>query len=214
MKRPIPTKQLLIELSGNDKTLIASMHHGLYELSLKDFYSNLDLEELLVFAASSWKAREKDFNAFSYSIKNLDVYELFDKVFDIGYKWLNKYKNISEELDNKYNKLNPFNGKNLRSRLEEIDKDKAGLLKDRLGETVNEYVFEIQYYERKMQRGEDNYKLEIMNFFGKYPNKKLIVPGFASEIARIISGYPRDYIDYKGTGEKDTKILEQDYSLF
>lgn len=99
MERPKPTQQLLIELCGENQGLIGSLHHGLYEVSLKDFYPYLDLDELVAFATSSWKSRES-----RQEIGSGSVYDIFNQVFKIGFPWLNKYKKISPDLREKHEK--------------------------------------------------------------------------------------------------------------
>ena len=194
MKRPKPTKNLLMQLGRENSDLLGCMHHGLYEMPLKNFYPSLDLEELLVFVASSWRGRERNSDEFSNFVKDSNIYDIFKKVFKNGYHWLNKNKMLAGESLNEYKKLNPFNVKYFRERLEIIDKSHFERLKENLMEIVNTYVFPIQYDEIKKLRDGDNYKLEIMDFFKRaYPKKEIMIPGFASEIAKIISNYPQEY---------------------
>ncbi len=195
MERPTPTKQLIIELCGEDLNLINSAHHGLYETSLNNFYPCLDMDETIAFAASSWKSRERNHYSFTKKIESADIYEIFTEVFKIGVPWLKKHKNVSEDLRTKYERLNPFKGDNLRERLGEVSAVAGDILRQQLLEEVNEYVFECQYHDRKMARGGDNHKLELMHFQPVYPNKKNIVSNFASEIVRMFSTkYPAEYI--------------------
>ena len=194
-KRPAPTKQLLIELTGSNQDFISSVHHGLYETPLNAFYPHLDLDETIAFAASSWKSRQKDpcfFKNLNFRVGE-DIHRLFSAVYEIGFPWLNKHKDVSDELRKKYDRSNPFNGRNLKQRLERVDPVGITRLKERLKEEVNDYVFECQYYNTKMARGGDNYKLEIMGFQPVYPKRGVIVPNFASEIARIFRNYPDSY---------------------
>jgi hypothetical protein len=191
MERPKPTKQLLIELCGNNQGLISSCHHGLYEASLAEFYPHLDLDETVAFAASSWKSRQVSPTELADFLgSQVEAYDLFSEVFKIGFPWLNKSRDISPELKQKYEKLNPFDGKDLRARLESVQPEKVEKLKERLRDRVNNYVFECQYQDAKMARGGDNYKLVPMHFQAVYPRKGKIVPAFASEVARMISQYP------------------------
>ena len=192
MERPAPTKQLLIEICGGNQGLISSIHHGLSESPLNQFYPVLDLDEVIAFAASSWKSREKDQQGFANTINRLpNAYALFSEVYKIGFPWLNKRKNVSLGLKPKYDLLNPFSGKDLGDRLGMVDTEDVEELKKRLLEPACEYVFQIQYHQRKMERGGDNYNLIVMNFQSVYPKAGVIVPKFASEIVRIISRYPR-----------------------
>lgn len=193
MERNKPTKQLFIELCGGNQGLIESIHHGLVETPLDALYPYLDLDEVLAFEASSWKTREKDMASFSDFVKSAEIYDIFSKVYEIGFPWLNKHKNISEKSAERYTKLNPFGSKNLRSRLGGVKAEDIENLKKRLQEGVNEYVFECQYQEAKRMRGGGNYKLEIMNFQNVYPKSGKIVPAFASQNARMLSEYPTGY---------------------
>ena len=192
-ERPKPTKQALIELCGGNQGLIGSLHHGLYEADLSNFYPHLDLDELVAFAASSWKSRENDIYSFSDFVKSFDAYEIFNKVFEIGLPWLNKHKKISQELILKYGRLNPFKGKDLKKRLEGISIENVEHLKKELQEGINKYVFECQYQDAKMKQHGENIGIKIMEFQPVYPNKETTVPNFAAEIARIISHYPQGY---------------------
>jgi len=196
MERPLPTKQLLIELCGGNQTLISSVHHGLYETPLGPFYPHLDLEELIAFAASSWKSREKGESLIEETTYNLfsnTAYEIFSNIKIIGQRWVNKYKNISPELQTKYKRLNSFQGERLEERLSRVDPKNVDNLKTALLEGVNEYIFECQYEKRKRSRSRGNYKLEIMHFQPVYPKKGVIIPNFAAEIRRIIAKFPREY---------------------
>ena len=194
MKRPKPTKQLIIELCGENQGLIEALHHGLYETSLANIYPHLDLDEAAAFAASSWKTRDKSPYFFEHDITpTTNLHDIFSQVYIIGFSWLNKNKEISDRLRPLHEKLNPYKGKDLRARLQRADSDTVEKLKKGLKETVNEYVFECQYQDKKMQRDGDNYKLVPMRFQAVYPRKGKIVPAYGSEIARLISKYSTEY---------------------
>lgn len=191
--RPKPTKQLLIELCGGNQGLIGSVHHGLSEVPLNEFYSNLNLNETIAFAAGSWDTRHRSVHNLGQNIDARSVYDIFSEVFVVGMPWLNGSKRISPELQGKYGHLNPFQGRNLRERLQRVPPEAVKKLKQRLSEEVNEYVFDCQYQGRKAARGGDNYKLEVMHFQNAYPKSGRIVPAFAVEVARMISAYPGQY---------------------
>jgi hypothetical protein len=189
--RPKPTRQLLTELCGGNQGLISAAHHGLVETPLDQFYPNLDLDEVVTFAASSWKSRDiKDIDSSSF-LDNAGLYDLFSQVYAIGMPWLKKHRRISYEKREEHSSLNPFGGMDLRRRLAAIPRDAEDKLREQLKQGTTEYVFECQYRERKMQRGGDNYKLEIMSFQNAYPREGRIVPAFVAEVTRILSGYPR-----------------------
>ena len=194
MKRPKPTKQLILDVTGENQALISSLHHGLYETSLRNFYSVLDFDELVAFAASSWKARERRTLSPHLLVPNEDVYNLFSTVYQIGFPWLNKHKYLSSEaIRKKHKKMNPFQKRDLEDRLHQVSPEAVQHLKRQLQEPVNEYVFECQYHQRKAARGGDNHRLEIMTFQNVYPKRGKIVPAYASEISRMVSRYTQEH---------------------
>lgn len=194
MQRPKPTAPLLIELSGNNNGLISSLHHGLRETPLQEFYPVLDLDELVAFAASSWKGREQRYSQLTRLLSShAEAYEMFSEVYRIGFPWLNKYKDISPANRVKHERLNPFQGKFLQDRLTQVDPSAVEQLREKLAEPVSEYVFECNYYQRKKERDGDNYKLEVMTFQTVYPRREKIVPLYAQEIARMLKKYSTNY---------------------
>jgi len=194
MEREAPTKKLLIELSGGDESLISSLHHGLFEAPvLANFYPHLNLDELVVFAAQSWEFRSERDAEFLHLLQSQNsIYDIFNYVNNSGFSWLNGNKSISDESKPKYERLNPFKGKNLKDRLERVDEKFQRTLRDRLKEDVDEYVFESQYQRRKSARNGDNKGLVVMNFQPVYPqkNREKRVEGYVLGIHRLLSAYP------------------------
>lgn len=190
-ERPQPTGPLITEVCGgsNYQGLIESLHHGLEETpALKQFYPHLDFDELVAFAASSWKSREKNHRHFSrHSATN--IYDLFSQVYTIGFPWLNKYKAVSPEQQVKHEKLNPFQGRDLEERLNEVEPTAVAQLIKQLQEEPLIYIFRCQYYERN----EFDDKRVVMDFQNVYPKRGRIVPAYATEIARILQEYPQEY---------------------
>ena len=79
MERPKPTRNLILNECGNDQTLISSLHHGLRETSaLNTIYPFLNFDDLVVFAASSWKTREQKDLYFAHLATNAGIYAIFD----------------------------------------------------------------------------------------------------------------------------------------
>jgi len=200
MERPKPTGKMIEAVCGADRTLIESLHHGLNETpALRDFYPVLDFKELVAFAASSWKSRQKGDRGLIGAMRNGNLYDLFSEVFRIGTPWVNKH--ISDLVDSGntygkiYNELNPFNGKGLEERLKIISGDSKDRLFEQLAEEPSTYVFECDYQHEKELRGGDNHKLELMSFQNVYPNKEKIVPAYTAEIARILKEYPTAYLE-------------------
>jgi len=193
-KRPKPTISLISDVCGKNHILTESLHHGLAELNaLAEFYPWLNLDELVAFAASSWKARSKNDQNVLSVFGNHAVYDIFSSVFRIGFPWLYKYRRISEKKKQQYEKLNPFNNENLQVRLQQVDSVAIEQLRHQLQEPVSEYVFECQYEEAKKKRRGDNHRLVNMDFQLAYPRKGKIVPAYAKEIAKIISTFPQEY---------------------
>lgn len=192
-ERPKPTKQLMIELCGGRSYLIGSVHHGLFEVPLNGFYPNLDLNEAVAFAAGSWDIRNASVHNLRQNIDNRDIYDLFSEVLARGMPSLNGSRQISPEMREKYERLNPFHGRDLRMRLQRVPSEAVKELKGRISEETSEYVFECQYNDRKAARGGDNYRLQVMHFQNVYPKSGRIVPAFAAEVAGMISDYPRGY---------------------
>ena len=193
MQRPKPTKQLILELTGENQGLISALHHGLNETPMHDLYPYLDLDELVAFEASSWKSREATRDLFEGPVHLLDIYQLFSEVYKIGMPWLKKYSNISKEQEKLYRELNPFRGKDLKARLQNVNPEAVETLKEKLLESANKYVFESQYQREKMKQGGENIGIRIMEFQPVYPKKETIVPNFAKEISKMLSSYPTDY---------------------
>ena len=108
-------------------------------------------------------------------------------------KWLKKNKNIPEEHGLLHAVLNPFRGKDLKKRLQNVNPEAVETLKEQLLEPVNKYVFECQYQDAKMRQGGENIGIKIMEFQPFYPEKGKIVPNYAKEIGSILSFNPREY---------------------
>lgn len=191
VERSFPKSGLIMELCGRSAGLLSKFHHGLKEVPLDQFYPNLNLEELAVFAISSYDSRSKNPKAFS-DTEAKDVYEIFNDVFAKGYRALRSHENMSPENQATYNRLNPFRGRNLRERLDRVNPNEVDQLKIRLRKPAKKYVFECEFKDLKIAGG-DNTGLVIMGFMPYFPKKGEVAIGFAKEIARIMRDYPKDY---------------------
>jgi len=193
VKRPKPTKPLILEVCGGNQGLISSIHHGLHEVTLTDFYSNLNFDEALAFAAGSWLLRKERHRGFRQAVSSGEIYAVFSQAFNVGLPFLNAHKSVTKENSKKYGRLNPFPRGTLRTRFKRFSIDAEDSLRKRLLEDVKTYVFWCQYGDAKRARDGFNVGLEIMYFQNAYPKKGKIVPAFAAEVSRIIGKYPRDY---------------------
>ena len=212
MQRTKPTRNLLIEICAGDNPnyqgLIASAHHGLADCSLHDLYPFLDFDETIAFAASSRKSREKKERDFMKFLEGENLYNLFSHAYNIWIPWLRKNKRVSDENQSLYSKLNPYNGRNLRDRLSRVNSTCFSNLKRDLSTEPNEYIFECQYRDKKIEREGDNFGLVVMNFQNFYPKRDKIVPAFAAEIVRIISYYPKNLIDLEKTSNSPSRPIQ------
>ena len=195
LTRNVTSKKILLELTGYNSNLLGSIHHGLSETPLYNFSRILDINEMFAFLASSWKARQKNFDEFSNFVISSDVYDIFQKVFKIGMPWLNKYNNLSKEESIK---LNPYHGKKLRERIELVYPEAVESiegLKEALTTKVNKYIFEYQYNEGKRELNYDTSKLKIMTFQPYFPKKAKISLNYAKEISKILKTYNMSYLN-------------------
>ncbi|MBI2005226.1 MAG: hypothetical protein HYS80_00490 [Candidatus Aenigmarchaeota archaeon] len=165
----------------------------------------MDLDEVLAFAAASWLLRKYP-GSTMYSDPEMSVYELFRRSFNTelyvdGAKTPRHYQNIFQWLHSrtvptklkvKNEKLNPFGGKDLRTRLEKSDPETVQKLRFQLQEDPNEYVFEAGYHDVKRRRSGDNHKLVVMTFQPVFPKRDVIAPSYATEIVRTLRNYPRE----------------------
>ncbi len=208
MKRPNPTKPLIMEMTGGNQELLSCIHHGLSEIDFSKFYPVLDLKELLAFAGTSWKTRSLKPKYFNETLNNKDIYGIFNETYKIGLPWINKNKAISSKREKAYKKTNPFQDKNLEARLRSVNSVDVKDLKKQLSNPVHEYVFACNYHTRKMQRGGNNYRLHSMNFQNVYPKRGRIAPAYATEIAKLINKLPQEYIKSEETAVR-VKLKDQ-----
>lgn len=193
MQRPNPTKQLIMDITGGNTHLLECIHHGLFETNLSEVYKVLDLKELLAFAGGSWKRRSTE---SLYITKNKNLYDIFSSIYKNAMPWINENISITPKQKIKYKKTNPFKGKDLKSRLEQVDEERAEKLKESLVSPVHNYVFDCNYSAEKRRLG-TNYNLHSMGFQNAYPKRGRIGPAYASEIARMLKRYSQTYLDTK-----------------
>ena len=203
VKRPEPTSHLIMELCGGNTGLLSRFHHGMCETSLKDFYPSLNLDEVAAFKIGSYILRKENSEKFADS-KQDDIYYIFREAFNEGFPRLNTHKNIVKTAE-QYSKLNPF-GRNFRERVERVDPDAIILLKSRLAQPANKYVFECDYHDAKLSQEGDNSRIVVMHFQPYYPKREVIAPNFAKEIARILENYPQEY-----AAVQDQKPIQRAY---
>lgn len=196
MKRPQPTKQLVMELtSGRNgrSNLVRPAHHGLYETPLDGLYTNLNLDEVIAFAGASWQLRDGDLRSFAALVRSEDIYEIFSRVFQDGFRQLNGNKWISEEQRDLYEKLNPYKGRTLRERLERADPKAVETLIDRLQQDTNYYITEGQLNNAGEVRAGGNKRRVTMAFLPTHPKKGQTAQHYAAEVSNMLRSYPQEY---------------------
>lgn len=203
MQRPKPTKKLLYELCGGNESLLSSLHHGLVETPMYDFYPNLNLDELVVFESTSWALRRDELVDFIERILRAQhIHDVFKYALNQGFPWLNSNKGISPESQNLYEQLNPFKGRNLRERLGRVDRLDIEKLRENLQRAVSNYLFESKYHAMKkngVARGGGEIPVMIFqpsSAFGRDGKRQTeaIVNNYAAKNAEIISQYPTEYL--------------------
>ena len=194
--RPLPTNQIIAGIVSNDQRLAEAMHHGLAEIPLQDIYTFLDFDELLAFAAASWEIRNIDSRFFN---KNGDIYTMFNETYKNPlspykniWQWLNSRKRKDSKQKERYDRLNPFQGENLKERVQQIPSEEIERLHEKLQENIYDWIFECQYQDRKKMRDGNNTQIHIMNFQNVYPRSGRIVPAYVKEITRILRSYPTE----------------------
>lgn len=198
MERPGITERLLYELCDNDSKLLSSLHHGLYETPLNEIYPLINLDDLIVFSASSWNLRKKNLPEFSKFAENSSLYEIFSEAYTSnfnpqelkGFVWLYKNRDVSPGLQDDYSLLNPFKKKDLEQRLRNASQDSVNRLKKNLQQPINEYLFECDYFSRKQEHSGDNSRLIVMGFQPYLPKHGIVEKRYREQIASMLNGYP------------------------
>ena len=197
MKRPKPTINLILEMLVRDEKLLKKTYRGLHEVSLSKVYPSLNLDEAVAFAAISWGDRWREINQYAAQIDQMELYAIVNSTMGRGMAALNSSKRISEESRGLYEKINPFKG-DLKQRLENVsDQDQTALRED-LKQRTKYYASEGQYMMGHARKNADaeGKELEVMRFLPVYlrsANPESIKRGYATQIARMLSRYPRTF---------------------
>lgn len=201
-----PTGTVLIDATGSDRNLIGAIENGLFEVPMHDFYPHLDLEELLAFSAAQWRERDRNLTGTQRLLQG-NMYQFFSEMMGIGIPWVRRHKDFSTtRREVQYEKLNPYEGKNLKERLRRTEKPARKKLKENLEKESWKHCFEREYDRVKRARDGDNWGLRVMDFQqNAYPPSKrkgqgqfqrqwnTMITSFGREIARKIRKYPNQY---------------------
>ena len=161
MERSLPTTELILAITGGNQGLVSAAHHGLYEAPLDRLYTDLNLNEVIVFAATSWGLRSSDLGSFATVVRSGNIYEIFDYVNQNGFPKLNARKRIPEGLRALHGQLNPYKGRNLEARLERVEPEAVQALKERLQMPVDKYP----------PKNPPQYAAEIAEMISTYPRQ-------------------------------------------
>lgn len=181
MERPRPTSQLIIEMCGEDYDMLSSLRKGLDGMPfLKEIYPSLDLNELVAFAPSAWKLKEKGVGCFIDAVNSGDVCYIFDGALRVGKPWLNHRKNLRISSPSFDERLNPYKGQDLHERISKASYD----VKKRFAAGMQDF---IRY----------NGKHEIAKALCEKGNIRFknerTIPALGVGIASTLSNYPRSY---------------------
>ncbi len=197
MTRKIPNKKYLEDFLNNHADIIRSIYEGLSDFpSLKKAYPYLNLDELLMFAATLRKKRMKEQN---YGLLlQTDFINTMKSIYNNGYAWFKTKLNFEQQRVNHYQEfyaLNPYSSKTLAQRIsalksQNIDKE----IVDDFLKPESIYIFEGNYnYIKHLYQG--LYDIRIMNFQPKYPDDYTkINQRYIKEIHNILSDYPQEII--------------------
>ncbi len=186
VKRPEPPKELILAVTGRNDNLIRAAHHGLFETTLREFYPHLNLEELLAFAAGSWKMRRRYPETFAEFVSNHNIYKIFTKVYQDSKYGMNQFSRHRKRAKKHelYEIFNPFKKKDLSARLESVNQDDVEILKEQLQRNVCRYLCNPP----KSGNIEDG---AVVIFPYDCPDKNTRVIRYADKITKIISGYAK-----------------------
>lgn len=159
---------------------IESVCHGLEELpSLKYIYPFLNLDEALAFAATTWRARQKE--GFRHFVSNAPLYSIFDYVLKKMPGRVRLRKPVySKEA---HADMNPYRGtkETLRKRLSVVSEEDFERLRSELQREPCEY----DYVGRR-----PSYPTIPMHYQVDYPtDRNTVNKKYAYEISRIFENY-------------------------
>lgn len=202
MQKPKPTARLIWAITHGEYSFLEHIHHGLYEYSLKNLYPYLNLDETLAFASESWLMRSNG-KLRKDMISKSNIYSIFREIYSPDvFRKLNKNKSRPPEFKMEYKIHNPY-GRTLAKRLARAADEDISKLKRELEAKTNKYLYESDYYTRVW---DDSTIRILMRFQTSRKNHSKSSLRYASEIAKIISGY-------QGIG-KPMKIPMYQESLF
>jgi hypothetical protein len=192
-KRPLPTKRIIDYAIGNNKFFSEYILHGLEETSLEEFYSNLNLEEVLAFSGISFLERKKNLKDFRQKILNEEMYEIFKEILGRGIPLLRSSKKYDFWDEQKYRDLNPYgNKKNLALRIQRVNLESIEILRERLMLPTKEYIFEKDYDYYKTIGKIESQEAKLMGIYGNASSEK-IISYFNGGISRILRSYTRNW---------------------
>jgi len=153
----------------------------------------------------------------------MDRYKLFSKYFELGSKSYNKRRKIKAQLLNGptqlilktlEDKVNPYQGKNLKNRLNYLLKAEFEEFRDSLLRPFHFYVPEVEY-DKLLESDVDSKKLRIIRFLPQKLIKGQHSKEYAFQLSKIIERAYIDGIDKsKITYENQSKIPSHKDPLF
>tara|TARA_Y100000034_G_scaffold125608_1_gene175564 strand:+ start:1053 stop:1802 length:750 start_codon:yes stop_codon:yes gene_type:complete len=218
-KRPHPRKGLLVE-SGRGENLgsyfLQRVYGGLIETPLTEFYPWLDFDETIAFLAESWSMRDSSPSAFSGDPGS--AAKLFNYVlnFQKGLEFLEKFSNIynfwesyPDSVRDLHDKVNPFEGEDLKERLANVAPEHLEELHKKLNAPTHKYMTSLENEEDPMNLSKPDGRI-VVSFPFVYPSGKKMAEGYASKIAEIFrKNYPQEYFLLEGEVEEKLIKIEK-----
>jgi len=201
--KPKPTVDLIFESCGGYKPLCERVYIGAREISLAQAHEWLDFDEELKFWAGSVKLRrlaENPFERFQYATERHELFKTAMEGASRTFHWKgclkdNLFGPMPKRLRGLQRRLNPFNGRDLRERLNEIDASLFAQLIDDLKRPPMSYVTEGRFHYGARQRTlPERYALlhdiDLASFKGRSDEE--IARQFCTGTMRRLKDYPRE----------------------
>lgn len=193
-QRQPPSKDLLVQLCGasRGRTLVMSrLYEGLQELPFKPFYPSLDFEELAAFAVGCRQRREDDTQGLGDIAESGNIYDLFKGFYREGVSSLAKYQSLSDQVQEEYDRLNPYQGRDRELRLHYAGQRVAALLLEALGKPVRYNKRFTQQFSLCAVRRSGGYS--AVSYSPKPVDGKAFVTIYTDRLHTLLRRYPLQY---------------------
>jgi len=195
MDRPTPPADFLTGVYSRNPNFLKSLHNGLIETPMKEFYPVINFDDLTLLQFSTWDERDGNYSQFLENIEDLDVYQILRRAYDNHVRDFHGMKRVPEKWKTLDDQLNPHKKKDLRQRLECVPASAHETLIDNLAKRTRKYVSEAQYHLNKQARRHTDKQMYVLHL----PKTRLvnmtpeeIQKFYASTVARLLEGHPQE----------------------